>query len=258
MRSHPLAMRALSLIAVLCALGLWWAAAANEWVSALFVPSPQQVWAAFLDIAREGYKGSPLAVHVGESLYRLGSAFLLALVTALPLGLLSGRIAWIRAITEPFIEFYRPLPPLAYYTLLVLWLGIDNGSKIALLYLAAFAPLYLAVVSGVSRVSKDRIHAAQSLGSGRWKVFVYVMLPSCLPEIFTGIRTSLGIAYTTLVAAEMVAAVSGVGWMVLDASKFLRSDIIFVGIILMGLIAVAIDGGIRWLERRIVPWSGKE
>ncbi|MNH91119.1 putative aliphatic sulfonates transport permease protein SsuC [compost metagenome] len=258
MTNKHIVTRLLSLLSVLTVLLLWWLITAMQWVNPLFIPSPGQVWQAFLNIWQEGYKGSSLALHLSESMFRLGTAFLIALLTALPLGLISGQVPWVRAITDPFIEFYRPLPPLAYYTMLVLWLGIGDSSKIALLFLAAFAPLYIAVVSGVSRVPKDRLNGAQSLGASRWKIFVYIIFPSCLPEIFIGIRTAIGVTYTTLVAAEMVAAVSGVGWMVLDASKFLRSDIIFVGIILMGLIAVCIDALIRWLERRIVPWSGKE
>jgi taurine transport system permease protein len=164
----------------------------------------------------------------------------------------------IRAALDPIIEFYRPLPPLAYYTLLVIWLGIENPSKVALLFLAAFAPLFLAVVSGVERISIDRINGARSLGASGWQLFVYVIFPSCLPEIFTGLRTAIGVSYSTLVAAEMVAAASGIGWMVLDASKFLRSDVIFVGITIMGLIAIAIDAAIRWVEKTQLPWIGRD
>jgi taurine transport system permease protein len=248
----------ISFVAVLAAFGAWWIVSGSGAVSSLFLPTPVAVWKAFLEIVRDGYKGSPLIIHIGQSLKRLAIAFAIALLTAIPLGLLSGYFAKVRAFVDPFIEFYRPLPPLAYYTLLVLWLGIGDSSKVALLALAAFAPLYLSVVSGVSKVPRDRINGARSLGAKDWDIFAHVIFPSTLPDLFTGIRTSIGMTYTTLVAAEMVAAVSGMGWMVLDASKFLRSDIIFAGIILMGLIAVLIDASIRWLEHNRVPWKGKE
>lgn len=248
----------ISVAAIAGALVLWWAATAFGGVNPLFVPSPASVWRAFLEICRDGYKGSSLAAHIGASLKRLGIAFLITLLTAVPLGLISGYFVRIRAFVEPFIEFYRPLPPLAYYTLLVLWLGIGDASKISLLVLAGFAPLYISVASGVARIPQDRINGARSLGASRIKLFTHVIFPSCLPDIFTGVRTALGMTYTTLVAAEMIAAESGLGWMVLDASKFLRSDVIFVGIILMGIIAVLIDLGIRWLERVKVPWLGKD
>ncbi|MFD2329053.1 ABC transporter permease [Cohnella sp. GCM10020058] len=248
----------ISVAAVAAAVILWWGLTALAWINPLFVPAPASVWQAFLEIARDGYKGSSLLSHIGASLARLGTAFAIVLATAIPLGLVSGYSARIRALAEPFIEFYRPLPPLAYYTLLVLWLGIGDASKIALLALAGFAPLYIAVAAGVARIPQDRINGARSLGASGGKLFAHVILPSCLPDIFTGVRTALGMTYTTLVAAEMVAAESGLGWMVLDASKFLRSDVIFAGIILMGIIAVLLDASIRWLERAWVPWIGKD
>lgn len=241
-----------------CCFFLWAISTHLGWVNPLFIPSPGKVWSAFLEILRSGYKNQSLTSHIFSSLWRLTAAFLLVFVTAVPLGLASGYFKPIQAILDPFIEFYRPLPPLAYYTLLVIWLGIEDESKIALLFLAGFAPLYLAMVAGVRRVPRDRINVSLSLGASQWQVFVHVIFPSTLPELFTGVRTAVGFMYTTLVAAEMVAAVSGLGWMVLDASKFLRSDVIFVGILLMGVIAVLIDLGIRWLQDHLLPWMGRE
>ncbi|MGI0491419.1 ABC transporter permease [Alkalinema pantanalense CENA528] len=250
--------RLISLTSVLVVLVLWTIATSFKWVSPLFLPSPIAVWSAFLSILSEGYKGNSLGYHIFQSMYRLFAALALAIVTAIPLGMACGFSKSVRAALDPLVEFYRPLPPLAYYTLLVIWLGIENPSKIALLFLAAFAPLFLAVVSGVQRISDDRINGARSLGASGWQLFAYVIFPSCLPEIFTGLRTAIGVAYSTLVAAEMVAAVSGIGWMVLDASKFLRSDVIFVGIITMGVIAILIDMVIRWIEKSQLPWIGRD
>ena len=248
----------LSISSIAIILLIWAVVSHFGLVNPLFVPSPQTLWNAFVEIFQNGYKGSPIAVHVTDSLFRLLSAFALALVTAVPLGLLSGYSKSVRAVFEPFIEFYRPLPPLAYYTLLVLWLGIGDTSKIALLYLGAFAPLYLAALGGVQKIPAQRIQAASSLGASKFQIFTHIIFPSALPEIFTGIRTGLGFTYTTLVAAEMVAATSGLGWMVLDASKFLRSDIIISGICLMAALAIGIDLLIRFAEARMVPWKGKE
>ena len=188
---------------------------------------------------------------------RLFIAFGLAVITAVPLGLLSGFSKTVKAIMEPIIEFYRPLPPLAYYTLLVLALGIDNPSKIALLFLACFAPIYVACVSAVVRVNKDYMNSAYTLGANKFQVFFSVIFPACLPEMFTGLRTSIGIGYSTLVAAEMVAANAGIGWMVLDAKNWLRNDIVFVGIIVMGVTGILMNVFILLLEKKLVPWSGK-
>lgn len=251
-------LRLLSFTAILTVFIGWSIVSYFNLVNPLFVPSPLQLWDAFITILENGYKGNSLLAHILDSLYRLSIALVLALVTAIPLGLLSGYSPWVRAIFEPFIEFYRPLPPLAYYTLLVLWLGIEDSSKIALLYLGAFAPLYIAALSGVQKIPQHRIQAALSLGASKWDVFVHVIFPSSLPEIFTGIRLAIGFTYTTLVAAEMVAATSGLGWMVLDASKFLRSDIVIVGIIIMSVLAMILDIFVRQIERRVLPWKGQE
>jgi taurine transport system permease protein len=256
--SRPLSAPVISAIAVTIALLIWFLVTARQWVSPLFLPSPQTVWATFLNILQQGYKDQSLALHIGTSMGRLFLAFVMTVLTAIPLGLLSGCSAVVQAILEPFIEFYRPLPPLAYYTLLIIWLGIEDSSKVMLLYLAGFAPLYLAAVAGVKKIPGDRINAARSLGASWPQVLVHVILPSSLPDLVTGVRTAIGFMYTTLVAAEMVAAVAGLGWMVWDASKFLRSDVIFVGIFVMAGIAMAIDWGIRWWQHWQLPWIGRE
>ncbi len=222
-----------------------------------FLPSIGSVWTALVTIMTDGYKGATLFGHLGASFYRLFVAFFAAILTAVPLGLLSGYNKTIRAALDPIIEFYRPLPPLAYYTLLVLWLGIGNGSKITLLYLACFAPIYIACVAAVNKVPANYIYASSTLGASKGQTFRKVIFPYCLPDMFTGIRTAMGVGYSTLVAAEMVAAVSGIGWMVLDASNWLRSDIIFAGIIVMGATGILIDSILRFIERKVVPWKGK-
>jgi taurine transport system permease protein len=253
--SFELLLTATTIAIVFC---LWYTIAWLRIVPEFFVPTPQSVWEAFVEVAFvEGYRGGTLLFHLKDSLARVLIGFLGACVTAIPLGLAMGYSTKIQAIFDPIIEFYRPLPPLAYYTLLVIWLGIENESKVALLYLAAFPPLSISAMAGVKGVSLERIQGALSLGAKRWQVFRYVIFPSCLPDIFTGMRVSIGFTYTTLVAAEMVAATSGVGWMVLDASKFLRSDVIFMGNILMGITGILLDRIIRFIELRVVPWKGK-
>ena len=250
--------RLLTVITIVGILAVWFAVTNYGKTNPIFLPSPQKVGETFLAICKDGYKGFGLFEHIGSSLFRLLSAFILAIATAVPLGLCSGYVSWIRAIIEPVINFYRPLPPLAYYTLLVLWLGIGNESKILLLYLACFAPIYIACSSAVMKIEANYINNARMLGAKKHQVFFTVVFPFVLPDLFVGMRTSLGVGYTTLVAAEMVAAKSGIGWMVLDASNYLRSDIIFVGILIMGITGIAMDGIVRLVEHICVPWKGKE
>ncbi len=236
---------------------LWFVIANIGAFSETIIPSPQSVLEAFIKIIKDGYRGHTLIEHIATSMRRLLIAYGLVVVTAVPLGLLSGYNSKVRAVLEPIIEFYRPLPPLAYYTILVLWMGIDEESKLALLYLAGFAPIYIACVSGVMRIKEDYINGAYTLGANKRQIFFYVIFPAALTDIFTGLRTALGVEYTTLVAAEMVAATAGMGWLVLDASNYLRSDIVFMGVIIMGITGVLLDKIIRILESGIVHWKGK-
>lgn len=250
--------RAITSITIIALILIWYFIAKLNIISQTIVPSPYKVISSFKEILIEGYKGNSIYKHLGDSMYRLIIAFGLAILVGIPLGLVSGYSSKIRAVFEPIIDFYRPLPPLAYYALLIMWMGIDDASKIMLLFLAALPPIYLACVSGVKNIKSDYINGAYTLGASKAQVFWHVILPACLGEIFTGLRTSIGFTYTTLVAAEMVAAVTGIGWMVLDASKFLRSDIIFVGIFIMGITGIVLDRIIKLIEIKVVPWKGKE
>ena len=248
----------ISLGTVAVVLGGWALIAHLEVVPELFVPRPSSVWRAFREVSSTGYRGGTLLYHLLGSMKRVAVGYSLAVVTAIPTGLLMGQSRAVQALLDPIIEFYRPLPPLAYYTLLIVWLGIGDESKIALLYLAAFPPLSINAMAAVKSVNNERIESALSLGASRGQVFRRVIFPSCLPQIFTGLRVSIGFTYTTLVSSEIVAAANGIGWMVLDAGRFLRTDIIFVAIIVMGLTGLALDGLIRAAEARLVPWKGYE
>ena len=221
------------------------------------VPAIQDVWTALVSISTEGYKGATLLEHLGASFFRLFTAFGLAIVTAIPLGLFSGHNPRARAALEPIVEFVRPLPPLAYYTILVLWMGIGDGSKIMLLYLACFAPIYVSCVSAVTKIPASYLNTASTLGASSSQIFWRVVLPYAAADIFTGVRTAIGHGYSTLVAAEMVAAASGIGWMVLDAGNWLRSDVIFAGIIVMGFTGILINVVLLGLESKVVPYKDK-
>ncbi|MDR1657221.1 MAG: ABC transporter permease subunit [Deltaproteobacteria bacterium] len=247
-----------SALTVVVILSAWSLVSGFKLVNPAFLPSPTDVWAAFVELCQDGYKGETLIKHILVSLQRLFKALGAALILAIPLGLAAGSSRLVRAIIDPIIEFYRPLPPLAYYTLLILFLGIGDESKVTLLFLSAFAPLLIGIIFSVQKIPQDRLRVARSLGAGGWKLLFNVVLPSCLPDILTGFRTSVGLAYATLVAAEMVAAISGLGWLVLDASKFLRNDIVFTGVIILGSIALIMDLILRRVITIVSPWLDQE
>lgn len=238
-------------------LAFWFFMTRDGRISSIIIPSPSEIWNCFLDLLQNGYKGNSLWAHLSASLRRLLIAYFIAVLTAIPLGLLSGYSEKIQGIFEPVIAFIRPLPPLGYYTIIILWMGIGDGSKIFLLFLGAFAPIFVSCAAGVTRVKQDYINRARTLGANKRQIFYHVILPSSLPDLFVGLRNAMSGAYATSVAAEMVAAVSGIGWMVLDASKYLRSDVIFVGIIIMGITGILLDRILLFLEKKIVFWKGK-
>ena len=245
-------------VTVVTLLVAWWVATHNGWIRDLFLPTPERIIASFAEAWKgEIQGGRPLAEHFGWSLLRVFAAFALACITAIPIGIAMGVSRIARGIFDPPIEFYRPLPPLAYLPLIVIWFGIEETAKIVLIYLACFAPLAMAARAGVKSVSIEQINAAYSLGASKWQVIRHVVIPAAMPEIFTGMRISIGFGWTTLVAAEMVAATAGLGQMVLNASNFLRTDVVIMGIVVIGIVAYAFDLLMRYVERAFVPWKGK-
>jgi len=247
----------ISAVTVVALVALWWLASHLRWLPPLFLPTPEVVFQRLYESAAGELTDAPLAEHFGWSMFRVFTAFIAACVTAIPIGVAMGVSRVLRGIFDPPIEFYRPLPPLAYLPLIVIWFGIDELSKILLIYLACFAPLAMSARAGVRSVSQEQIHAAYSMGATKWQVIWHVVVPAAMPEILTAMRIAIGFGWTTLVAAEMVAANKGLGQMVLNASNFLRTDIVIMGIIVIGVVAYLFDLLMRYVERVVVPWKGK-
>ena len=244
-------------LSVLVVVALWVGLTWNGMVSDLFLPSPSDLWSAFLDLLDDGYKNRTLLEHITDSLIRVLVGFGTGAVIGTLLGLAMGYLPVVDAICAPFIEFLRPLPQLAYLVLLIIWLGIGETPKITLLFLAALPVSAVAARDGVRNVSLARIQVAQSLGAGRWQIFRHVVFPSALAEIFAGARLGIGIVYGTLIAAEIIAGTSGIGWMILDAGRFLRSDYVFVGIFIIGMMGILLDRLLVAIELRVVHWAGR-
>jgi taurine transport system permease protein len=198
-----------------------------------------------------------LLEHLGFSLFRVVIGFLLGALIGIPLGYAMGLSNWFRGWFDPIVEFMRPVPPLALIPLVIIWFGIGEVGKVILLFLAALWIMAIAARSGVSGVRISKVHAAYSLGASKWQIMRHVIIPNSLPEVFTGARVAMGVCWGTVVAAELVAAEKGAGMTIMVASKFQQTDIVLLGIILIGIIGFGIDMLIRGLEKWLVPWKGK-
>ena len=245
----------LSSLSIAILLGAWVLVTEMGWANELFLPKPQAVWAAFVKTLTKGYQGATLLEHVGASLYRILVSFALACFVGIPLGILMGVSRDARALLNPLIEFYRPLPPLGLYTLLVMWLGIGEASKLSLLFLAGLPGIVISTIQAVSSIDPVYVRTARTLGASRRALILEIYLPAAGPQILSGMRISLGFIYTVLVAAEIVAASAGIGWMIWDAAKFLLSDIVIMGLIVLGLTGVALDFTMRLIGRLLMPWA---
>ncbi len=223
----------------------------------IWLPAPDSVWSRLLSVSRDGYQNVTLSEHLSYSLFRVIVGFFLGALVGIPLGYAMGLSNWFRGWFDPIVEFMRPVPPLALIPLVIIWAGIGEQGKIILLFLAALWIMAIGARSGVSGVKISKVHAAYSLGASKWQILRHVIIPNSLPEIFTAARVAMGVCWGTVVAAELVAAEKGVGKMIVAASKFQDTDIVLMGIILIGLIGFGIDMLMRMAERWLVPWKGK-
>lgn len=250
--------RLISLGATVALFAAWFITAELKLVPPLFLPSPADVARQFVAVATDGFSNATLFQHAWISLTRVSIAFLVAAGIGIPLGLAMGVNRWAKGLFDPPIEFYWPIPPLAYLPLIIIWLGIGEVAKISLIALAMLAPLVIAAQAGVRSVSVGQIQAALSLGASRRQVFFQVIARGALPEILTGVRIAVGAGWGTLVAAELVAASKGLGFMTLSAAQFLVTDVVFVGIFSIAALALAFIFTVRTLERLLTPWKGKD
>ncbi|MBL8325138.1 MAG: ABC transporter permease subunit [Rubrivivax sp.] len=247
----------ISVVTIVVIIALWALVSNMGWIKPLFLPTPQTVFKVFVEYLTGQANDKPLWEHFVASILRVAVAFWLAALTAVPVGIAMGMSRVARGVFDAPIEFYRPLPPLSYLPLIIIWFGIEELPKVLLIYLACFAPLALAARSGMKSASQEQINAAYSMGASYGQVIRHVILPAALPEILVGMRIAIGFGWTTLVAAEMVAANVGLGQMVLNAANFLRTDIVMMGIVVIGVVAYLFDLFMRQVEKWAVPWKGK-
>ena len=252
---RPRRMPIATLVTVALVLIFWQLASSLAWVSPVFLPPPGKVLSAVGRLLTQGYVDATLVEHAWASLSRVLLALFFTVLIGVPAGVAMGASRIGRGILDPIIEFVRPLPPLAYLPLVIIWFGIGEPAKILVIGLAMLAPIAISTAAGIRSAPLSQINAARSFGATRWQVLTQVLLPSALPEILTGIRIALGAGWSTLVAAELVAASRGLGFMIESAAQFLVTDIVIVGIFVISALAFVFEALLRLAERLFLPWA---
>jgi len=217
----------------------------------VITPPPQ----AILATLAEGVADGTLFSAIFASLGRVLVGYALGCTAAIVLGVLMGWFRTFEYLVDPLVEAIRPIPPLAYIPLVIIWVGIDERSRILVIFLAAFLTCIVNTITGIKQVPRVFVEAAQTLGASQMRLFLTVAIPSALPYIFAGLRVALASSWTTLVAAELVAAQDGLGWLLQNGRRFLRTDVVMAGVVVIGVLAFSMDRGLRYLQRRWTRWA---
>ena len=239
-----------SVVAVLC---LWCLLTYGGFIPPDFLATPMQVLAA----AVENIRDLSLFEHIGSSLTVILLGFLLASALAVPLGILMGSFRAVQALLEPITGFMRYIPVSALIPLLILWVGIGLEQKVMVIFLGTFFQQLILISDVSARVSKDLIDCAYTLGAGRRQVIWRILLPACMPGVMDNLRVTMGWAWTYLVVAELVAANSGLGYLILNAMRGLFTDVILLGVFTIGILGLLTDFLFKWLRQRLLPWSAE-
>ncbi|MCD1259754.1 ABC transporter permease [Paenibacillus athensensis] len=239
------------LLVVAAALLVWSALSYGGLVNRTFLPTPGQVLTQF--IAQLG--SSVFWHHVGISIFRVSMGFLLACLLGIPLGILAGTFRFAEALLVPPTEFIRYMPATAFIPLIMVWAGIGEWAKILVIFIGCFFQLLLMVADNTRAVSNDLLQTSYTLGASRWQAIEKVLIPALLPDLMNTLRLIIGWAWSYLVVAELVAASSGLGFAIMKAQRFLNTDLIFVGIIAIGLLGLLTDRIFAYCHRRFFPWQ---
>ena len=240
----------LSVFGFLLPLLVWQLVASSGWVGALFLPSPGAVVHSFGDWVHNGLSDDTLI-----SIYRVVMGFAIAAIIGVPLGIYIGAYKWFEALLQPINDFVRYMPASAFIPLVLLWVGIGEGSKIAIIFIGVIFQIIVMVADAVRRVPENYLEVAYTMGATQGEVLGLVIWRSVLPELLDILRINMGWAWTYLVVAEMVAANSGLGFQILQSQRFLNTPKIFVGIFVIGLIGLLFDLAFRWIYRMVFPWK---
>jgi NitT/TauT family transport system permease protein len=242
-----------SVFPFICLIAVWMLVHASGWISPALLPSPLEVLQTFWTHLTQG----GLLVNMAMSIQRVVGGLLLGMLLAVPIGFLIGWYKPIRRFVDPLINFFRALPPIALIPLVIVYFGIGEMAKIAILFYASFFAAVIVMYEGMNQISPVYIRVAKTLGATDMEIFLKVMVPMTVPHMLTALRVALGVAWATLVAAELVAAQEGLGAMIQNASAFFDLRAIYVGIICIGAIALLMDVGIRKLSNRLISWQDR-
>src|ERR1035438_699299 len=239
-----------SLAVIAALIAAWWGLVVVT-QSAIF-PTPWQVATGLYDLVRDG----TLFEHIGASLFRVGVGFLLAVAFAIPLGLWMGWVGGAYATLNPIFQLLRPISPIAWIPIAILWFGVGNVSPIFLIFISSVFPMIVQTTAGVHTIERRYLHAAENFGVSRYTLFRRVVIPAVLPQIIVGMRIGLGVAWLVVVAAEMIALRSGLGYLIIDSRNAgNRYDLVIGGMVIIGLIGLSLDGAMRLMEGlRLVRW----
>ncbi|MBK5957149.1 hypothetical protein CCR97_02830 [Rhodoplanes elegans] len=231
-------------------LALWQVAADLGWISAYLLPSPSRAATGFWEILTDG----TLWLHVKASLFRSIAGFLIATSIAVPLGVIVGWSPFVRRLSHITLLLLIPIPITAWISIAIVWFGIGDASAVFLVALGAAVPILINTIHGVEWVEPVYVEAARMLGTGPRQILWRVVLPAALPNIFTGLRLGLRNSWAGLVVAEMIGAKSGVGYLIWDARLMMRSDLVIVGMMMVGVLGLVSDQTMSWAGRRVLRW----
>lgn len=249
MRNMPKILR--GMVFPFMALVAWEFLAVNGLINVLFFPPPSIISKTLIQMLRDGI----LVKHLFTSLARLAYGFFVAVILAVPMGVLVGRVQVFRYWITPALSFLQQIPPIAWIPIFILWLGIEEASKIAVIVYASFFPLFLNTVQGVSSVDTKLIEVGRAFMLSPWEMIRRVIVPSALMSIFVGLRLGLSNCWRALVGAELIGASAGIGYLIIEGRQLFQPDKIFVAIFTIGLAGLLIDFGLKKLEKRLMPWK---
>jgi sulfonate transport system permease protein len=232
-------------------LTLWQALSHLGFIKPLILPPPSQVALTFWDLTKSG----ELPRDIGISMIRVLEGFGIALFLGLTFGIAIGLSKTLDRFTDLIIQVVKPIPPIAWIPLAILWFGIGEKSKVYIIFLGAFFPIIINTIDGIRQTDYKFVEVARLLAVPRFKFVLQVVLPGALPAIMTGVRVGLMVAWICVVAAELIAASSGIGYLIMDARELSRSDVVLVGMITIGVIGKVMDGLIKLLEKRLITWK---